>query len=651
LSPAEDVDTRIGLLAAARPVAAVRSRERAAGLVLAVVALAMGVFYLLGVRCIGGQTCWRSDPPGYYNHLGRAFAAGQLHLPVQPSAELLALPDPWDPAQNRAHGLHDLVLFDGRYYLYHGAGPAVLLFAPWRLVTGHDLPENVALWALCYGGFLLACGALVGVLRLARVTVSPIALAFMAIALGATQGIPFLLNRIWVYEVAIAGGYFSTSAAAFFLVGGLGATRRRPGWFAAAGAMLGLAVACRADLILVGAFAIGVLGAGSIASRRSAPWRPAWRDVAALATPFLLAGVALAAYNAARFGNPLELGLTYMLAGSRSLQRLGLSGANVLPGLYYFLVSPPRFEPVFPWVDLAIRLPFGARAHGLPADYFLEGIAGALWLAPVVVAPFVLPLTRRIVAADPARRLARGIVWSLVGAAGLVLVFLCTMGWATQRYEIDFLPLLVLAAAIHVAVWMAHARGVAATVAPLVLAVAVVYGVGVNVALGVSGPFDDFLATRPEKYVRLAGWMSPVPAYRPRLDPAVAIDTEVRFARQADGFVEPLLNIGRDVLSIRLAAQHGADRVRLVVAAHSKATWDLAAPYDRPVRVGVRYAPDTREFRLLVDGAVVMRQTLTALVVAPAQSIAGRAWAAPRFSTDHFTGEISVLRKDVGPPA
>jgi hypothetical protein len=314
------------------------------------------------------------------------------------------------------------------------------------------------------------------------------------------------------------------------------------------------------------------------------------------------------------------------------------------------LLANPEFSRVFPWMRMVFRFPYdSAEGHPFPPDYFVEPTVGALWLAPFVIAPVVLPLTRRLVAADPGQRLARAVVWSLVGAAGLVLLQLCTIGWATHRYEIDFLPMLVLAAAMNVAVWMAHARGIAAVAVPLLLAATVVYGVAVNLALGVSGPFDDFLATRPEKYVRIAGWMSPVAAYRPRLDPAVAIDTEVRFARQPDGFVEPLLSVGRDVLSIRLAAQHGADRVRLAVAAEARAGWDLAAPYDRPVRLGVRYAPDTREFRLLVDGEVVMRQTLSALVVAPGQSIAGRMWAAPRFSTDHFTGDIRVLRKEIGP--
>ena len=44
-------------------------------------------------------------------------------------------------------------LYKQRYYLYHGAAPALLLFAPWYLLTGHDLPENFAAFLLALGGY------------------------------------------------------------------------------------------------------------------------------------------------------------------------------------------------------------------------------------------------------------------------------------------------------------------------------------------------------------------------------------------------------------------------------------------------------------------------------------------------------------------
>src|SRR5262245_15635362 len=113
-------------------------------LVLAAVAMLVGSYYLWELRVAGYRFDWKNNQGGYYNYLWRALARGRLALPIQPSHQLLALPNPWDPAVDDSLKMHDMALYNGRYYLYHGAAPAVLLFAPYYLITGHDLPERFA---------------------------------------------------------------------------------------------------------------------------------------------------------------------------------------------------------------------------------------------------------------------------------------------------------------------------------------------------------------------------------------------------------------------------------------------------------------------------------------------------------------------------
>src|SRR5690242_17012939 len=86
--------------------------------VFVLTALAIAGFYLVSVLAFHGRFEWQRDKPGYYDYLGRAFAGGHLSLPLQPKPELLALPDPWDPARNGPFMVRDLALYDGRYYLY-----------------------------------------------------------------------------------------------------------------------------------------------------------------------------------------------------------------------------------------------------------------------------------------------------------------------------------------------------------------------------------------------------------------------------------------------------------------------------------------------------------------------------------------------------
>ena len=221
-------------------------------------AVAVGSYYLWELRAAGYRFDWFHEQNGYYNYLGRAFAHGHLELAIKPSAQLLAAPNPWDPAVDDSYKMQDMALFNGRYYLYHGPGPAVMLFTPWLLITGHDLPERFALFLLCFGGFLFSCGVLIRWLALAGAKTEPPLLALMLLALGLCQSAPYLLSRVWVYEIAIAGGYFCISGALFFLALGI-KSGRSSYWLGASGFLFGLAVSCRPHLGLAGMIALAGL--------------------------------------------------------------------------------------------------------------------------------------------------------------------------------------------------------------------------------------------------------------------------------------------------------------------------------------------------------------------------------------------------------
>src|SRR5262245_62100695 len=63
-----------------------------------------------------------------YSEQARAFAHGRLHLLVDPPAALASLPDPYDPrAREALPCMHDVSYYRGRYYLYFGPVPALLL--------------------------------------------------------------------------------------------------------------------------------------------------------------------------------------------------------------------------------------------------------------------------------------------------------------------------------------------------------------------------------------------------------------------------------------------------------------------------------------------------------------------------------------------
>ncbi len=76
---------------------------------LAFAALALAVWFLhWTVAANGGFDDW--GEADYYQLLVRGWKKGQLHLDKAPAPELLALADPYDPAQNGPHRLGDAKL-------------------------------------------------------------------------------------------------------------------------------------------------------------------------------------------------------------------------------------------------------------------------------------------------------------------------------------------------------------------------------------------------------------------------------------------------------------------------------------------------------------------------------------------------------------
>src|SRR6187455_485414 len=72
---------------------------------------------------------WTDFPPStnYYDLQANAFLHGQLALEVEPDPALLALENPYEPAdRENIPVLWDATLYQGKYYLYWGPVPAVL---------------------------------------------------------------------------------------------------------------------------------------------------------------------------------------------------------------------------------------------------------------------------------------------------------------------------------------------------------------------------------------------------------------------------------------------------------------------------------------------------------------------------------------------
>jgi hypothetical protein len=376
----------------------------------------------------------------YYNALSDAFLAGKLHLLIKPHPKLLALPDPYDPRLNGPYRLHDASLYHGKYYLYFGPAPALILFIPFKSLTGYSLPSNLAVALFGFGGVLFSVALLVFLVK-KFLPETPFSMVFLGIvALSLDNFLPFILRRPEVYEVAIAAGYFFVWAGVFQIMRGVLGEEKKYRFFFSGSLFLGLAVVSRYHLVLVFvALLIFLYLFQKIGLNQNILAGKIWIT---LLLPFFSVIFMLGFYNFLRFGNFFDLSGNYQLAAHVARNIITLKVRMILPGLFYYFLQSPRILKYFPFFQLSTS----AYPLGLPAGYMgTEGIIGLLWAAPFVNILWFLPLVWcRLWKVN--KHLLATLLFFLLSAV-LLVVFLCYFSsFVTMRYEVDFASLVILTA-------------------------------------------------------------------------------------------------------------------------------------------------------------------------------------------------------------
>jgi hypothetical protein len=313
----------------------------------------------------------------HYEYLAEGFLRGHTYLPVEPAPELLSLKDPYDPAANARSRLWDASLFRGKYYLYFGPGPAVALMIPWRIATGHMLPQRMAVGVFAAAGLAALARLIWGVRRRHFPGLSGFATGAILFVAFHAAWLPVVLRRPGVWELPIVSAAACLWWALYFLwrfrdSGG------RTGWAVALGASLALLLGCRIThvfgAVLILLLLLAPFGGAPPGERRR--WKAAFLAAALVCA----AAIALLLYNWNRFGSWLEFGQSYQLAGSEVRGVRFYNPSYLAFNLWTYLLALPEFGPYFPFLH-------GAWPDRFPEGYVMyEAMYGALFVMPVHLA-------------------------------------------------------------------------------------------------------------------------------------------------------------------------------------------------------------------------------------------------------------------------
>jgi hypothetical protein len=295
------------------------------------------------------------------------------------------------------------------------------------------------------------------------------------------------------------------------------------------------------------------------------------------------------------------------------------------------LFNPPDFSPVFPWVRAALRFPFNTPSYGFPPEYFIEPTVGVLFLAPFLLGIFLIR--------PPAG--VRMILWTILASSTAILLFITATGFTSNRYEIDFLPLAVLAAVAGFGIQIARTAGLRRAMLKALFAVTVTFSAVANLALGIVGPYDEMLKSHTARYLRIAHWFSPIKQFRPILKPNLDVSFTAVFASQPDGFQEPLLTLGYQSYRHFISVEHKGGKLRIISRSDtSTVAQDVPDPGLKPVELRVIYSPKSAKMTIALNGQPSLTHDVAALVTAPAQVTVGENRIEFNVAVRRFTGRI-----------
>lgn len=425
-------------------------------------ALKLGDFFLFpALLIVIGVYFWfitisHDATSNYYSLLATAFRRGELSLPLKPDPALLALPNPYDPAAREDMKVPlDLSLYNGKFYLYWGPAPALLLAIAQPFLPGR-IGEADLLFLFMSGIFLSQFSLLIRISDRYFPATPKWLLVLSIVLAGFANPALWLLSQPKIYEAAIAGAQF------FFIAGFVSAIvaldRPSPsGWgLALAGILWSLAVNTRTVAVFPVIFMTIMIIYWLLRTRGPSLPRLMGK-LASLGLPLLIGALSFVGYNWARFGSLLETGFTYQLAGphlQEHLSELFLPG-YIWQNLYNYVLHPYEIRPSFPFL-----YPIRGVTHAilawipLPEFYTAQAIAGFLPAVPFTIFAIV-PVTRlwkqffsrkneERPGPDPISLSLNWLLASLIGSFAAAFLSLLAFFWAAMRYAEDFMPALIL---------------------------------------------------------------------------------------------------------------------------------------------------------------------------------------------------------------
>ena len=471
----------------------------------------------------GAYTLEPMDLPGgaftyddsQYGYLAQAFASGRVDLDLPVPEWLANMENPYDAQQRGELGAQtgelsywDYAFYDGKYYCYFGALPAAVLYLPYYLVTGGGLLSNSdAIFVLSILFSVASLFFLSALFRRFFPEKSLGAFAVSALTFACGAGMVHLCFRPSFYTVAIASGL----VCVLFGVGcWLQASRERqkPGKpLLVAGALcVAASLFCRPSLVLSALLALPIFWT-QIKEERVFFSKKGLGNTCCALVPFVLVGALAMAYNAVRFGSPLDFGFTHNLTGYDASEQTPFNLAATLLAAALFAFVPFIFMREYPFFR-AITTGHNVLASSLipKTGVVVEPFFCGLFFATPLALSSLLLFCKKTRAQLREREGLKLVVCLLL--VGAVLLLLDTQVAVTERYLADFSWLFIAAALLCALAFSSAPRTAKAQLRwkRLFVFLAVAGVLVTALTLDATHHYDPWIDTNPGLHFTLDSW-------------------------------------------------------------------------------------------------------------------------------------------------
>lgn len=377
----------------------------------------------------------------YYN-LIEAFKQGKLSIGEgDPSLEAMENPyDYYARLENEIEFNWDNAYFEGKYYSYFGVLPAILLYLPYNLITGGELPNRIA---VIFFGSAVITGIMFLMWKLIKkwFRKTPFALyILLSTVFSIVSSLFYAVYKPDFYMVPpLAGLALSIWGLSLWLD-----TERSDGTLKTTSLALGafliaLTSMCRPQFLITFAFGI-LLFWDAVFKNRTLFSKTSLKQTIGLCLPVVLVALAAMWYNYARFGSPFDFGANYNLTTNDMTKRGIVAGRSGL-GIFTYFFQPMRIDAQFPFIN-----DFDPSTVYQGVTITEKQIGGAFAIFPVLL--FAIAGIFKKKWFDNTKPYAFLIVSACM--AVLVAVLDTQMAGILMRYFTDFIWLLMLPSVITI---------------------------------------------------------------------------------------------------------------------------------------------------------------------------------------------------------